>query len=59
MSAAIQERLEAVEARGGVQGKLHVEGEERLPLDIQKELYFIAQEGFKNAPRRPRRRGAR
>ncbi len=48
LSAAIQERLEAVEARGGVQSKLHVEGEERLPLDIQKELYFIAQEGLNN-----------
>ncbi len=48
LSAAIQERLEAVEARGGIQSKLLVEGEERLALDVQKELYFIAQEALNN-----------
>ncbi len=48
LSAAIQERLEAVEAHGGIQSKFHVEGEERLSLDVQKELYFIAQEVLNN-----------
>ncbi len=48
LSAALQERLEAVEARGGVKSELHVTGEERLLMSVQKELYQIAQEVLNN-----------
>ena len=46
--AALQERLEAVEARSGVIAELIVEGEETFPQDIEPELYRIAQEALNN-----------
>jgi len=46
--AALQERLEAVEARTGVIAELIVEGEETFPQDIEGELYRIAQEALNN-----------
>jgi len=48
LSGVLQERLQAVEARGGIQSALHVAGEERLPLDVQEELYHMAQEILNN-----------
>ncbi len=56
LSAAIQSRLEAVEARAGLQTELHVEGEERLPLTVEEELYRIAQEALNNVVKHSRAR---
>jgi signal transduction histidine kinase len=47
--AALQARLAAVESRSGLKTGIHVEGERRLPLTIEEELYRIAQEGLNNA----------
>lgn len=49
LAAALQARLDAVETRGGMQAKLQIEGEERLPNAVQKELYYIALEALNNA----------
>jgi signal transduction histidine kinase len=46
--AALQARLAAVEARAGLQTKIAMEGERRLPLSIEKELFWIAVEAFNN-----------
>jgi len=46
--AALQERLEAVEARTGLVAELIVEGEETFPEDVEPELYRIAQEALNN-----------
>jgi signal transduction histidine kinase len=48
LSAILQERLDAVETRAGVQCKLSVEGGDLIPLDVQAELYHIAQEALNN-----------
>jgi signal transduction histidine kinase len=47
--AALQNRLELVEARGGLQTELSVQGERRLPIETEEELYHIAQESLNNA----------
>ena len=49
LAAALQARLKAVEARGGLQADMRVEGEEQLPLQLQQELYNIAREALNNA----------
>lgn len=46
--AALQARLAAVEARAGLQTKIAMQGERRLPLVIEKELFWIAVEAFNN-----------
>lgn len=46
--AALQARLEAIEARAGLQIDLQVEGENSLPIAIEDELYKIAQEALNN-----------
>jgi signal transduction histidine kinase len=46
--AALQARLAAVEERGGLQTHLRVEGERRLPIAIEEDLYWIAQEALNN-----------
>jgi nitrate/nitrite-specific signal transduction histidine kinase len=46
--AALQARLEAVESRGEVETELLVEGEGRLPGEIEEVLYRIAQEALNN-----------
>jgi signal transduction histidine kinase len=46
--AALQARLAAVEGRAGLQIEFHVEGERRLPIAIESELYWIAQEALNN-----------
>ncbi|MBN1874555.1 MAG: PAS domain-containing protein [Anaerolineae bacterium] len=47
--AALQARLAAVEARAGLRAEVEVEGERRLPLRIEEELFWIAQEALNNA----------
>src|SRR6185436_1781856 len=46
--AALQARLEAIEARAGLQVDLQVEGENNLPIATAEELYKIAQEALNN-----------
>ena len=46
--AALQMRLDTVEARGGIQCKLLVERDERLSIAIEEELYRIAVEALNN-----------
>ena len=46
--AALQARLAAVEGRAGLQTEFRVEGERRLPIAIETELYWIAQEALNN-----------
>jgi signal transduction histidine kinase len=46
--AALQARLAAVEGRSGIKTEIRLEGEQRLPIAIEKELYRIVQEGLNN-----------
>jgi signal transduction histidine kinase len=46
--AALQARLAAVEGRAGVQTEFRIEGERRLPIAIEAELFWIAQEALNN-----------
>jgi signal transduction histidine kinase len=46
---ALQQRLDAVERRAGVEARLLVEGEIELPASIEEGLYRIAQEALNNA----------
>jgi signal transduction histidine kinase len=48
LAAALQARLSAVEGRAGLQTKMVVENEQRLPLSVEEALYRIAQEGLNN-----------
>jgi signal transduction histidine kinase len=48
LAAALQTRLAAVESRAGLQTRLHVQGEGRLPLALEEELFWIALEAFNN-----------
>jgi len=49
LAAALQARLGSVETRAGLQTEIHVQGEERrLPLSVEEELYWIAQEALNN-----------
>jgi signal transduction histidine kinase len=49
LAGALQQRLDAVERRAGLQARLLVEGELDLPAAIEAELYHIAQEALNNA----------
>ena len=46
---ALQQRLDAVEKRAGVDARLLVEGEIQLPASAEEALYRIAQEALNNA----------
>jgi signal transduction histidine kinase len=46
---ALEQRLETVERRAGVQARVSVQGEIEIPADIEEELYRIAQEALNNA----------
>jgi signal transduction histidine kinase len=45
---ALRTRLEAVESRSGIRTEYKVVNERRLPLNIEAELYHIAQEALTN-----------
>ena len=57
--AALQARLAAVETRSGLKTELCVDGEKRLPLSLEEELYRIAQEGLNNAVKHAQARSVR
>ena len=46
---ALQQRLDAVEKRAGVDARLLVEGAIELPASVEEALYHIAQEALNNA----------
>lgn len=46
---ALQRRLDSVERRAGVQGRLLIEGSVALLRQLEEGLYFIAQEALNNA----------
>jgi PAS domain S-box-containing protein len=46
--AAMRQRLDTVESRSGIQVDLQVEGEQRLPIAVEKELFRISLEGLNN-----------
>jgi len=58
LAAALQARLEAVEARSGLRTQFlvdsHANPEARLPLQIEEELYRIAHEALTNAVKHAR-----
>jgi signal transduction histidine kinase len=56
---ALQMRLDAVEARGGIAVSFRVEGEEELNPRVRKELYQIAQEALNNSLKHSRGQAVR
>jgi nitrate/nitrite-specific signal transduction histidine kinase len=48
LASALRTRLAAVEGRSGLKTEVLVEGERRLPIKFEEELYRIAQEGLNN-----------
>jgi signal transduction histidine kinase len=48
LAAVLQARLAAVEARADLETDFRVEEERRLPMTIEGELYWIAQEALNN-----------
>jgi PAS domain S-box-containing protein len=48
LAAALQARLTAVEARAGLHTELKVEGEKRLSLPVDTELFWVAVEALNN-----------
>jgi signal transduction histidine kinase len=59
LAEAIQTRLDAVEARGGMSVSFRVEGTERLSSRVRQELYQIAQEALNNALKHARAQSVR
>ena len=59
LADALQTRLDAVEARGGVSVSFRVEGEEQLAPLVRQELYQIAQEALNNALKHSRAQSVR
>lgn len=47
--AALRARLESVEVRAGIETSFELEGNGRLPLQIEAGLYRVAQEALNNA----------
>lgn len=54
LAAALQARLNAVEARAGLRINFQVDGENTLPLAVEEELYHIAQEVLTNIAKHAR-----
>ena len=48
LAAALRARLQAVEVRSGLVTDFTVEGDERLPPNVEQELYRLAQEALNN-----------
>jgi len=46
---ALQQRLDAVEARAGVEARLLVEGTVQVPMMMEEDLYRIAEQALNNA----------
>jgi signal transduction histidine kinase len=46
---ALEQRLETVERRAGIQARVLVEGDVKLAPDLEEELYRITQEALNNA----------
>ena len=46
---ALQQRLDTVERRAGIEATLTVDGNVELPARLEEELYHIAQEALNNA----------
>jgi signal transduction histidine kinase len=46
--AALQARLAAVEARAGLHAEIQTEAEKHLPLSVEEEFFWIAQEALNN-----------
>jgi len=46
---ALQQRLDAVERRAGVDARLQVQGDVDLPARVEEEFYRVAQEALNNA----------
>ncbi len=59
LAEALQVRLDAVEARGGVAVSFRVEGTERLVPKVRTEMYQIAQEALNNALKHSRAQAVR
>jgi signal transduction histidine kinase len=59
LADALQSRLDAVEARGGVSVTFRVEGVEKLAPLVRQELYQIAQEALNNALKHSRAQSVR
>ncbi len=59
LAGALQVRLDAVEARGGLNVDLQVRGTERLSPFVRKELYQIAQEALNNTLKHARAQAVR
>jgi PAS domain S-box-containing protein len=49
LAEALQQRLDAVEKRAGIQARLLVEGTIDLPAPVEEDLYRIAQEALNNS----------
>jgi len=49
LAGALQQRLDAVEKRAGVDARLLVDGTIELPTSVEEALYRIAQEALNNA----------
>jgi PAS domain S-box-containing protein len=49
LAEALQQRLDAVEKRAGVDARLRVDLEMELPFEVEHALYRIAQEALNNA----------
>jgi signal transduction histidine kinase len=54
LASALRTRLDAVEARSGIQTEFQVEGDSQIPLAVEEELYRIAQEALNNAVKHAR-----
>jgi signal transduction histidine kinase len=48
LAVALRQRLDAVEVRSGIAADFQVEGEQRLPSEIENTLFQIAQESLNN-----------
>jgi PAS domain S-box-containing protein len=59
LAGALQRRMDAVEARGGVRVELQVDGSESLETRTRQELYQVAQEALNNALKHARAQSVR
>jgi signal transduction histidine kinase len=57
--SVLRARLAAVEDRAGLKTEVLVDGERRLPIAIEEELYRIAQEGLNNVVKHAKARRVR